>query len=188
MTTIPALQSTTQVHIPGVGTRDAECLAGGFVFNCRVPSHEPLPKFTNAYKSTKGVAITSVMVGQDGWVRHIDISPSQRNAAIVQWWLDNCFPTIKKVLENITDAEEDIANAFGWWLSSDMKFIQVPGWERNIWRGIALDILNKVTKNKITFRQAAGIDKIPRPHLHCSSPDIPTPELPPPLSRATVDS
>ena len=159
MTTIPALQSNTQVNIPGIGERDAKCLAAGYVFNCRVPSQDPSPKFTEAYEPTKGIAISSVIIGRDGWVGHVDISPSQRNAAIAQWWLDNCFLTIRKVLENITDAEEDIANAFGWWLSSDTKFIQVDGWERDVWRGFAVDILNKVTKNGQTFRQAAGIDR-----------------------------
>lgn len=157
MTTIPALQSKTQINIPGVGERDAKCLAGGYVFNCRVPSQDPSPKFSDAYEPTKGIAISSVIIGQDGWVGHVDITPDQRNAAIAQWWLDNCFQTIRKVLEKITDAEEDIANAFGWWLSNK-DFIQVDGWERDVWRGFAMDILNKVTKNDKTFRQAAGID------------------------------
>jgi len=156
-TTIPALHSKTQVHIPGIGERDAKCLAGGYVFNCRVPSYAPPPK-TEAYEPTRGIKISSMITGQGGWVDHVDITPDQRNAAIAQWWLDNCFPTIRKVLEKITDAEEDIANAFGWWLSSDTKFIQVGGWERDVWRGFAVDILNNVKKNGTTFRHASGID------------------------------
>ena len=157
-TTIPILQSKTRVFIPGVGERYAECLAGGYVFNCCVPSDSPPP--SNEYKPTLGIRISTVIVGQNGWVpvlRAIDITPDQRNAAIAQWWLDNCFPTIRKVLEQMTDAEEDIANAFGWWLSNK-KFIQVGGWERDVWRGFAMDILNKVTENHMTFHNAAGIN------------------------------
>lgn len=153
-TTIPLLQSKTKVFIPGVGERFAECLAGGYVFNCRVPS-DPTPT-SREYKPTVGICISSVIVGQNGWVKHTEITPDQRNAAIAQWWLDNCFPTIRKVLEQMTDAEEDIANAYGWWLSNK-NFIQVDGWERDVWRDFAVDILNKVTEKHMTFRQAAGI-------------------------------
>jgi len=158
-TTIPVLRSDTQVNIPGVGMRDAKCLAGGYVFQCRVPSLAPVPKFSEAYKPTKGIHISTMVTGPDGWHDLVHIGPQQRNAAIAQWWLDNCFPTIRRVLDGITDAEVDVANAFGWWLSTDPRFIQVTGWERNVWRDFAVDILNDVKENNVTFRQAAGIDR-----------------------------
>ena len=41
---------------------------------------------------------------------------------------------------------------------SNKIFIQVVGWERDVWRGFAMDILNKVTENHMTFRNAAGIN------------------------------
>tara|TARA_Y100001958_G_scaffold118574_3_gene85633 strand:- start:4143 stop:4664 length:522 start_codon:yes stop_codon:yes gene_type:complete len=173
MTIIPVLQNTTQVNIPGIGECDAKCLAGGYVFHCRVPSHNPVPPLSSAYKPTMA------------------ITPNQRNAAIAQWWLDNCFPIIRHVCKNMTDTEEDTANAFGWWLSAEARFIQVDGWERDVWRGFAVDILDDVKNNHVTFKQATGIDqRTPvRPRL-CWPPHFtPPPALqPPPLKRSAVIS
>ena len=192
MATIPVLQSTTQVNIPGIGERDAKCLAGGYVLHCRVPSNNPVPPFSPAYKPTIGIKITSMMFGPESSLQEIvAITPNQRNAAIAQWWLDNCFPTIRHVCENMTDAQEDTANAFGWWLSAEARFIQVDGWERDVWRGFAVDILDDIQKNHVTFKQATGIDqRTPvRPRLCCPPHFTPPPALqPPPLKRSAAIS
>lgn len=192
MATIPVLQSTTQVNIPGIGNRDAKCLAGGYVFHCRVPSNNPVPPFSSEYKPTMGIKITTMMFSPESSLQEIvAITPRQRNAAIAQWWLDNCFPNIRHVCKNMTDAEEDTANAFGWWLSAEAKFIQVDGWEREVWRGFAVDILDDIQKNHVTFKQAAGLAMRtpPRPRLSCP-PHFATTFTPPPppLKRPTMAS
>jgi hypothetical protein len=192
MDTIPVLQSTTQVNIPGIGKRDAKCLAGGYVFHCRDPSNNPEPPFSSEYKPTIGINITTMMFSPESSLQEIvSITPNQRNAAIAQWWLDNCFPTISRTLTNITDTEEDTANAFWWWLSEDARFIQVDGWERDVWRGFAVDILADIQNNHVTFRQATGIEMRtpPRPRLS-APPHFTTTStlLPPPLRRPTMAS
>ena len=163
MSTIPVLHSDTQVYIPGVGNRDAKCLAEGYVALCHVPANEPAPKFSNAYEPTRGITISTMLMGRDsrGEVfceKLVTIGPDQRNAAIAQWWLDNCFQNIKSIMQGFTGSEADIANGFGWWLSTDSRFIQVDRWARDTWHGFAVDILNNVEKKGMTFTQAAGID------------------------------
>jgi len=189
MTTIPALQSKTQVNIPGIGERDAKCLAGGYVMKCRVPSNAPVPKFSHAYNPTKGITINTFEFGQEGSIREIvSITPNQRNAAIAQWWLDNCFATISHVCEKMTTSDEDTANAFGWWLSADARFIQVDGWDRDVWVRIAMGILGDIQKNHVTFRQATGIEMrtLFLPRLSCPPHLATTPS--PPLKRPTMSS
>ena len=162
MTTIPVLHSNTQVHIPGVGDRDAKCLAGGYVALCKVPTNEPASELSEGYNPTRGIKISTMMTGPDGWVELTTIGPDQRNAAIAQWWLDNCWPAMQSIMEGFPDNRADTANGFGWWLTcTTPRVIQVDGWARDTWRGFASDILADVEKNRITFRQAAGIDYRP---------------------------
>ena len=161
-TTIPVLHSDTKVLIPGIGERNAQCLAKGYVSMCHVPANEPEHKFSEAYEPTRGITISTMLMGRDsrGEVfceKLVTIGPDQRNAAISQWWLDNCFTVIKRVMTEVADGQSDIANAFGWWLSADSKFIQVDRWARDTWRGFAVDILDNVEKKGMTFKQAVGL-------------------------------
>ena len=87
----------------------------------------------------------------------VTISPSQRNAAVASWWLENCYSQIKGVTMDMTDREEDTGNAFGWWLSKP-EFIKVGGWDRLAWLSIAAKIHDDIINNGVTFRQATGID------------------------------
>ena len=49
MTSIPIIQSETQINIPGIGLRNEKCLADGYVFHCKEPSNAPIPKLTHCY-------------------------------------------------------------------------------------------------------------------------------------------
>lgn len=132
MAKILILQSNTMITIPGVGDRAAQYVAGGD--GCSVPA-----------------------IGDRDGKCSVTISPSQRNAAVASWWLENCYSHIKGVTMDMTDKEEDTGNAFGWWLSKP-DFIKVDGWDRLAWLSIAAKIHDDIIDNGVTFRQATGID------------------------------
>ena len=188
MTSIPLLESNTQLNIPHVGMRDATCLAGGYIFNCRVTSSTPNQKFSQEYTPTLGMNIRSVIIGEDYWEDAISITPLQRNAAIAQWWLDNCCKKIINFIKRAKDKEEDIAYAFIWWLTTNPEYIQVDGWDCTAWSSIGQNILHNIINKNITFKQAPGIETIPRPRVYTPPHNVPPYQLPPPLSRPTTVS
>ena len=151
MAKILVFQSDTMITIPGVGRRAAKYVANGCA--CSVTGRTT----DDPYKPTLGGTIGTMVVSNGKWSGGMNISPSQRNAAVASWWLENCYFQIKGVTKDMTDKEEDTGNAFGWWLSKP-EFIKVDGWNRLAWLSIAAKIHDDIIENGVTFRQATGID------------------------------